>query len=84
MKTACKTLEKEDLGEHSMAGECDTVAKGNGWVIDWCREAEEDQEELASPGSTGMHHLTHLKAHLSLHTTTPCLQGTKQKGKRRE
>lgn len=64
-----------------MAGECDAVAKGNGWVIDWCRKAAEDQgSQLASPGSTGMHHLTHLKAHLSLHTPAPCLQGTSMKG----
>lgn len=33
VKTACKALEmkdKEDPGEHSMAGECDTVVKGKG------------------------------------------------------
>lgn len=75
MKTAHKTLEmkdKEGLGEHSMAGERDAAAKGNGWVIDWYRKAGEDQgSQLASPGSTGMHHLAHLKAHLPLHTTTP-------------
>lgn len=56
--------------------------EGDGWVKDWYRKAAKEQgSQVASPGSTGMHRLALLGAHLPLHTALPCPQGTQREAK---
>lgn len=91
VKTACKTLQIEGLTSTRKTwvsiqwqGSV-TVVKVNGWVIDWCRKAAEDQgSQLASPGSIASLHSSQSPCVPTHHSTLPTGDTARSKEKRVE